>query len=174
MHYSPEEAIDMKTLAVTTKHEEFGAYIDAKILTTTEIHAAERITDSVLRDAKNTEFIDYLSVAMAVWAPANGHVCVNLGSIQDQVREEIGSSDGTIDLDLFNRIKWTDTTEWLAHLRKSPLVSIPDPKNIDQVDHTKPLVLFGDMLYLTRQWIDEGVVSSALRTRLTSPPTALP
>jgi hypothetical protein len=119
MHYSPEEAIDMKTLAVTTKHEEFGAYIDAKVLTTTEIHAAERITDSVLRDAKNTEFIDYLSVAMAVWAPANGHVCVNLGSIQDQVREEIGSSDGTIDLDLFNRIKWTDTTQWLAHLRKS-------------------------------------------------------
>jgi|694.fasta_scaffold76217_5 exodeoxyribonuclease V alpha subunit len=174
MHSSPEEATDMKTLAVTTKHEEFGAYIDAKVLTTTEIHAAERITNSVFRDSKNAEFIDYLSVAMAVWAPANGHVCVNLGSIQDQVREEIGSSDGTIDLDLFNRIKWTNATEWLAHLSKSPLVSIPDQKHIDQVDYSKPLVLFGEMLYLTRQWVDEGVVSSALRSRLTAPPTPLP
>jgi hypothetical protein len=72
MHYSQEEASDMKTLAVTTAHQEFEAFITAKILTTTEIHAAQRITDSVfLKGSVKAKFIDYLSVSMAVWAPAN-------------------------------------------------------------------------------------------------------
>jgi hypothetical protein len=55
-----------------------------RVLTTTEIHAAQRITDAVFpkENPQKPEFIDYLSVAMAVWAPVNGHVCVNLGNIQ--------------------------------------------------------------------------------------------
>ena len=163
-------------LAVTTIHEKFKIFIDAKVLTTTEIHAAQRITDAVFpkESPQNAEFIDYLSVAMAVWAPANGHVCVNIESIQNQIRDEIGSTDGAVDFELFNQIEWTNAAEWLSHLSKSPLVSIPDPKSIDQVDYTKPLVLFGDALYLTRQWVDEGIVSNALQTRLTAPSTPLP
>jgi exodeoxyribonuclease V alpha subunit len=175
MHYSQEEASDMKTLAVTTAHQEFGAFITAKILTTTEIHAAQRITDSVfLKGSVKAKFIDYLSVSMAVWAPANGHVCVNIFNVQDQIAGEISSSDGTVDMNLLNLVQWPHPNDWLSHLSNSPLVSIPDPKNIDQVDYTKPLVLFGDMLYLTRQWVDEGVVSLALQTRLTASPTSLP
>jgi len=176
MRSSQEETTDMKMLAVTTIHEKFKIFIDAKVLTTTEIHAAQRITDAVFpkEGSQKAEFIDYLSVAMAVWAPANGHVCVNIESIQNQIRDEIGSTDGAVDLELFNRIKWTIAAEWLSHLSKSPLVSIPDPKNIEHVDYTKPLVLFGDALYLTRQWVDEGIVSNALRTRLTAPSTPLP
>jgi exodeoxyribonuclease V alpha subunit len=167
----------MKTLAATTQHQEFQDFIDAKILTTTEIHAAQRITDAVFpkENPQKPEFIDYLSVAMAVWAPVNGHVCINLGNIGDQIREEIGSSDGIVDPNLHERITWPKPpAEWIAHLSNSPLVSLPDPKNIDQVDFTKPLVLFGEMLYLTRQWVDEGVVSQALRTRLTTTATLLP
>jgi exodeoxyribonuclease V alpha subunit len=175
MHYSQEEASDMKTLAVTTAHQEFEAFITAKILTTTEIHAAQRITDSVfLKGSVKAKFIDYLSVSMAVWAPANGHVCVNIFNVQDQIAGEISSSDGTVDMDLLKLVQWPHPNDWLSHLSNSPLVSIPDPKNIDQVDYTKPLVLFGDMLYLTRQWVDEGVVSLALQTRLTASPTSLP
>jgi len=77
-------------------------------------------------------------------------------------------------MDLLNLVQWPHPNDWLSHLSNSPLVSIPDPKNIDQVDYTKPLVLFGDMLYLTRQWVDEGVVSLALQTRLAASPTSLP
>jgi exodeoxyribonuclease V alpha subunit len=51
---------------------------------------------------------------------------------------------------------------------------VPKPNNLDHVDYTKPLVLFGNMLYLTRQWADEGLVAIALRTRLTATPTSLP
>lgn len=176
MRSSQEETIDMKVLAVTTIHEKFKIFIDANVLTATEIHAAQRITDAVFpkEGSQKAEFIDYLSVAMAVWAPANGHVCVNIESIQNQIRDEIGSTDGAVDFELFNKIEWTNAAEWLSHLSKSPLVSIPDPKSIDQVDYTKPLVLFGDSLYLTRQWVDEGIVSNALRTRLTAPSTPLP
>jgi exodeoxyribonuclease V alpha subunit len=175
MHSSQEEASDMKTLAVTTAHQEFEAFINAKILTTTEIHAAQRITDSVfLKGSAKAKFIDYLSVSMAVWAPANGHVCVNISNVQDQIAGEVNSSDGIVDMNLLNLVQWPHPNDWLSHLSSSPLVSIPDPKNIDQVDYTKPLVLFGDTLYLTRQWVDEGVVSLALQTRLTASPTPLP
>ena len=116
MRSSQEETIDMKMLAVTTIHQNFKNFIDAKVLTTTEIHAAQRITDAVFpkEGSQKAEFIDYLSVAMAVWAPANGHVCVNIESIQNQIRDEIGSTDGAVDLELFNRIKWTNAAEWLS------------------------------------------------------------
>jgi exodeoxyribonuclease V alpha subunit len=53
-------------------------------------------------------------------------------------------------------------------------VSIPLPDKLDDVDYTKPLVLFGNLLYLTRQWADEGLVAIALRTRLAASATPLP
>ena len=36
----------------------------------------------------NAAFIDYLSVAIAVWAPVNGHVCIDLENVRQQVRDE--------------------------------------------------------------------------------------
>ena len=175
MHYLQGTVTDMKALTVTTTHQEFKKFIDAKILSVTEVHAAQRITDSVfLINQETPSFLDYLSVAMAVWAPVNGHVCINLGKIGEQIREETGSYDGNVDPNLQDPIEWPDITDWHKHLANSPLVSIPNPENIDHVDFSKPLVLFGEMLYLTRQWVDEGCVAQALRTRLTAPPTPLP
>ena len=170
-----EMETDMAPLTVTTTHDEFQPFIKAQVFTTTEVHAAQRITDVVFSaSATSATFLDYLSVAIAVWAPVNGHVCINLNNVRQQVRDELGSSHEHIDLQLQDQLDWRDPVEWRQHLSASPLVYEAQPNNLDHVDYTKPLVLFGNMLYLTRQWADEGLVAVALRTRLTATPTALP
>ena len=170
-----EMETDMAPLTITTTHDEFQPFIKAQVFTTTEVHAAQRITDVVFSaSATSATFLDYLSVAIAVWAPVNGHVCINLNNVRQQVRDELGSSHEHIDLQLQDQLDWRDPVEWRQHLSASPLVYEAQPDNLDHVDYTKPLVLFGNMLYLTRQWADEGLVAVALRTRLTATPTALP
>ena len=145
----------MATLAVTTSHKEFQPFIDAAVFTVTEVHAAQRITDAVFSSSKSKPtFLDYLSVAIAVWAPVNGHVCADLSNVQQQVKDEIGSSNENIDPLLQAQLEWPSLSTWSSHLSASPLVSIPLPDKLDDVDYTKPLVLFGNLLYLTRQWAD--------------------
>lgn len=165
----------MASLNVTTPHQEFQPFINAEVFTATEVHAAQRITDATFSTTDATaSFIDYLSVAIAVWAPVNGHVCIDLENVRQQVRDELGSAKEDIDQKLQDNLQWPSPAEWRQHLATSPLVFVPEPKNLDHVDYTKPLVLFGNMLYLTRQWADEGLVAIALRTRLTATPTSLP
>ena len=166
----------MAPLTVTTPHQEFQAFIKAEVFTATEVHAAQRITNAVFSTTSTTNatFIDYLSVAIAVWAPVNGHVCIDLENVRQQVRDELGSAREEFDQKSQDALDWPSLAEWHQHLANSPLVFIPEPDNIDHIDHTKPLVLFGNMLYLTRQWADEGIVAIALRTRLTATPTSLP
>ena len=165
----------MAPLTVTTPHQEFQAFIKAEVFTATEVHAAQRITNAVFSTTSTTNatFIDYLSVAIAVWAPVNGHVCIDLENVRQQVRDELGSAREEFDQKSQDALDWPSLAEWHQHLANSPLVFIPEPDNIDHIDHTKPLVLFGNMLYLTRQWADEGTVAIALRTRLTAAPTPL-
>ena len=166
----------MALLSVTTPHQELQPFIDAEVFTAIEVHAAQRITNAVFSTTSTTNaaFIDYLSVAIAVWAPVNGHVCIDLENVRQQVRDELGSAREDFDQKLQDELDWPSLAEWHQHLANNPLVFIPEPNNIDHVDHTKPLVLFGNMLYLTRQWADEGIVAIALRTRLTATPTSLP
>lgn len=165
----------MATLAVTTKHDEFLPFVEAEVFTVTEVHAAQRIADAVFKDSQlDPVFLDYLSVAIAVWAPVNGHVCIDLANVQQQVRDEVGSSNENIDPLLQAQLDWPEMSAWIDHLVKSPLVSVPQPEKLDDVDYTKPLVLFGNLLYLTRQWVDEGTVATALRMRLAASATPLP
>jgi hypothetical protein len=83
----------MASLTVTTTHEEFQAFVTAEVLTATEVHAAQRITNATFSTTDATaSFIDYLSVAIAVWAPVNGHVCIDLENVRQQVRDELGSA----------------------------------------------------------------------------------
>ena len=165
----------MASLTVTTPHQEFQPFINAEVFTATEVHAAQRITNATFSTTDATAtFIDYLSVAIAVWAPVNGHVCIDLENVRQQVRDELGSAREDIDQELQDELVWPSPAEWRQHLATSPLVFVPEPKNLDHVDYTKPLVLFENMLYLTRQWADEGLVAIALRTRLTATPTSLP
>ncbi len=165
----------MASLTVTTPHQEFQPFIDAEVFTATEVHTAQRITNATFSAAETTgTFIDYLSVAIAVWAPVNGHVCIDLENVRQQVRDELGSAREDIDQELQDELLWPSPADWRQHLATSPLVFKPDPNNLDHVDYKKPLVLFGNMLYLTRQWADEGTVAVALRSRLSAPATSLP
>ena len=161
------------TLAVTTTHAEFVPYVDAKVFSVAEVHAAERIVDAVFRGAYVAPvFLDYLSVAIAVWAPVNGHVCIDIRNVRQQVLSELGSSGEDVDLQAQENLSWHDPDAWLVHLATSPLVAMPTPESLNDlssVDFTKPLVLFDGKLYLTRQWVDEGEVAVALRSRLGAP-----
>ncbi|MEI6744309.1 MAG: hypothetical protein WCL35_11145, partial [bacterium] len=113
----------MASLTVTTTHDEFQPFITAQVFTATEVHAAQRITDVVFSaSATSATFLDYLSVAIAVWAPVNGHVCINLNNVRQQVRDELGSSHEHIDLQLQDQLDWRDPVEWRQYLVTSPLV----------------------------------------------------
>lgn len=150
-------------VAPTTTHGEFKPFIDAGVFTVAEIHAANRIVDAVFAAAKATPtFLDRLAVAVAVWAPVNGHVCADLENIDAQVMSEFRHVEYT---DVAERpvLPWPTFENWTRHITNGPLVGNPVETDIDV---QKPLVLDGGNLYLTRQWIDEGVVARDLGNRL--------
>lgn len=161
----------MATLTPTTSHTDFAAFIDAEVFTVAEIHAAETIVNAVFRTIKKSpQFLDYLSVAVAVWAPANGHVCVDLTTIAQRVAEEY-RPDGDGSLERRSVLPWPDTAQWVKYLKDSPLVrevTNEGPAD-DHNTHRYPLVLNGNRLYLTRQWIDEGDVAALLWARFSRP-----
>jgi len=150
-------------VAPTTTHGEFKPFIDAGVFTVAEIHAANRIVDAVFAAAKATPtFLDRLAVAVAVWAPVNGHVCADLENIDAQVMSEFRHVEYT---DVAERpvLPWPAFEDWRQHITNGPLVGDAVETEIDV---QKPLVLDGGNLYLTRQWIDEGVVARDLGNRL--------
>ena len=132
-----------------------GPWIDADIFGSLEVHAVDRIAGPVLGEI--TVF-DALSVACAVWATQQGHVCFDLG-------------DPTV----WNGLPASQRPErdaWSAHLATSPLVHTSSTWN-DPVDLSRPLVMRDQRLYLTRQWVDEAIVADELRRRLESPMSAV-
>jgi exodeoxyribonuclease V alpha subunit len=164
----------MATLTPIAARSEFIPFIDANVFSVAEIHAAEIIVNKVFGSCNKTpHFLDYLSIAVAVWAPANGHVCANLDTIASRVAQEYRPEvDGSLEQRL--ALPWPSATEWRAHLIDNPLVSAattPDPANA-QYDYTHPLVLDGSRLYLTRQWIDECDVAAMLWTRFSQSVTS--
>ena len=140
--------------------KQFHPFLESGIFTATEFHAARVIVDAAYAKSDvEPKFLDYLSVAVAVWAPLNGHVCANLRSIDRQVSDayrSTGSTEERVSVD------WPHVDQWIQHLHSSPLVG---PAVETDHDHSRPLVLRGDHLYLTRQWVDEGEVARDLRTR---------
>jgi exodeoxyribonuclease V alpha subunit len=151
--------------------EGFAPFIDAGVFSVAEVHAAERITNAVFSAVGGKpEFLDQLAVAVAVWAPVNGHVCATLDRLDEQVFAEFRRED-VPDEPTASNLPWPDPTVWKKQLVAGPLVG---PASENDVDLTRPLVLDGYRLYLTRQWVDEGVVVDKLGTRLQNHGTALP
>lgn len=126
-------------------------WIDAGIFGALEVHAADRIAGSVVDEL--TVF-DALSVASAVWATQQGHVCFDL-------RDE--NPWGSLPT-----ARRPDRDAWLSHLATSPLVRTIGSWG-DHCDVTHPLVMCDRRLYLTRQWIDEAIVADELRRRIGTP-----
>ena len=103
----------MATLTPTTSHNDFAPFIEAGVFSVAEIHASETIVNAVFRALKKSpRFLDYLSVAVAVWAPANGHVCADLATIAQRVTEEYRPDvDGS--LEKRASLPWPDTVQWI-------------------------------------------------------------
>lgn len=163
----------MKALQATTMITEFQQFIDAGVFSPAEIHAAEKIVNASVKDNERT-FLDYWSIAIATWAPVNGHVCINLDNVTTQVLDELGIEKEELDIEDQKNLQWPDVSEWSQHLKQSPLVDSSPSFDNSKVDYTRPLVLFGRHLYLTRQWVDEGIVAQTMKSRLTEKSQNLP
>lgn len=147
-------------LNVQDNLKQFLPFIDSGIFTATEFHAARVIVDAAYAKSDvEPKFLDYLSVAVAVWAPLNGHVCANLRMIDRQVSDAYRGTESTEER---VSVDWPHVDQWIQHLHSSALVG---PAVESDHDHSRPLVLRGDHLYLTRQWVDEGEIARDLRTR---------
>lgn len=128
-----------------------GPCVERGIFGSLELHAAERIASAVTADV---HYFDALSVASAVWATQQGHVCFDVSDtrVWDPLDEE----------------ERPDTSAWISHLRSSPIAVMAESWDID-VDGTRPLVVHGQRIYLARQWIDEAVVADRLHQRRKEP-----
>lgn len=122
-------------------------HIDAGVFGSLEVHAAATITSAC---APAIGSFDVLSVASAVWATQQGHVCFDM----DDVTPWSGLAPA----------RRPDPNAWSNHLVTSQLVQ--HVANWDVVpDGTRPLVVRGRRIYLARQWIDEMVVANRLLQR---------
>lgn len=142
-------------------------FAEAGALAPADVHAAETIVDAAWAGAPGQPtLLDYLAVAVAVWAPRNGHVCADLTGIGDRIAAETRGDDGA-GAEHISRLAWPEPQRWLAHLAAGPLVG-PAVGPLDTL-RTRPLVCDGTRVYLTRQWIDEGEVAARLGDRLRQP-----
>lgn len=123
-------------------------YLDTGVFTNLEVHAAERIAGASL---EVFSAFDVLSVACAVWATQQGHVCFDITddslwkSLPKSLRPDIGA--------------------WESYLGDSILAhratSWTQPPDLG-----RPLVSYDRKIFLTRQWIDEELVARILRQRM--------
>ena len=123
-------------------------FVDSGIFGDLEVHAAQRIASSCSQDLS---YLDVLSVACAVWATQQGHVCFDL--------------EDTAVWDLLKSSKSRpDPSDWIGYLGSSPLVQSCSSWD-DDIGRTRPLVAHDGRIYLARQWIDERIVASGLTER---------
>lgn len=165
----------MAQLTPTTHVPQLQPFISAHVFGVSEVHAAHTLVATAHPAPKDADFLDYFALALATWAPINGHVCVDISNIRSQVRSEMKDLGNPDAQDAFNDLVWPSHQELRMHLSTSTLVWIDDANSKDiAVDYTKPLVLSGDLLYLTRQFIDEVSTAQAIGQRLNAQGTELP
>lgn len=123
-------------------------YLEVGLFGSLEVHAVERIAGACVKDVSA---FDALSVASAVWATQQGHVCFDL-----------------MDSSIWLRLpadRRPDVSAWSAHLTTSPLVHVARSWS-DSCDSSRPLVYRENRIFLARQWIDEDIVAEELRERI--------
>lgn len=163
----------MAHLTPTTHIVELKPFIDAEVFGVAEIHTAHTVVGAA--HATGAKFLDYFAVAAATWAPINGHVCADFENLAKQVRSEMKGLDTAEAQMLFDNLAWPSASELRAHLLTSPLVHHDDADaETISIDYTKPLVLSGNLLYLTRQFVDEVNTAQAIGQRLNAPSIELP
>lgn len=140
-------------------------FVGAGVFGPVEVHGASYICQAI--DA-NPSYFDLLSVATAIWATQQGHICAELGLLERMRGDTLddASYDSIIGQPL--HVPWPSFEEWERELLASSLVHCPtswfEPAVIN-----RPLVFFERRLYLARQWEDERVVAHVLGMRFQQP-----
>jgi exodeoxyribonuclease V alpha subunit len=148
------------SLFLTTTAQRLAPFIEAGVFDADTI----AFTDELLRLVAAVDAPDpvLLGAALAVRAPGQGHVCVDLR----RVAEHVAVDDAT-------RLPWPDAAGWQLQLAgATALVTVPEVLAAAGADATQPgdavatpLVLDGPRLYLTRLWLDERSVAAQLQAR---------
>ncbi|MBG7603660.1 MAG: exodeoxyribonuclease V subunit alpha [Actinobacteria bacterium] len=136
-------------------------YVDAGVLGAAEVHlAAWAVGAGGVSDDDIA-----LAIAMAAWAARHGHACAVLGELPDVVARQLANPFGGATNDDVVDIAWPDPTVWLDALRSAPdtVVRVVDGPDLVPVLDDRPLVVWGDRVYLQRHWADECAVAAAVR-----------
>ena len=140
-------------------------FVGAGVFGPVEVHGASYICQAI---QEAPSYFDLLSVATAIWATQQGHICAELDSLEkmrgntfDEVRQDsiVGEP---------SNVPWPSFDEWERELRSSSLVHCPTSWDEPTVI-SRPLVYFERRLYLARQWEDERVVARILGLRFQQP-----
>lgn len=147
-------------------------FVDADILGTADVHLARTLARITLDPGFDPTDAELLALAFSAWAVRSSHVCLDLAHLREQVTREVAPRLDADALERLDGLPWNDTAELVTGLRGSALVS--DVNNdASTVPVTRPLVRNGDLLYMTRQWIDEGIVADLLARRFSAPAATL-
>jgi exodeoxyribonuclease V alpha subunit len=125
-----------------------GAFNEADVLSAADVHVALRLSELVGEPSEAVR----LAVALAVRAPRQGHVFVDLATIRDTA-----TVDGDDPVDLSD-LPWPAPAEWSAVVAGSRLVAVGE----DDPARDQPLRLIGTRLYLDRYWLQERSVAAEL------------
>jgi len=140
-------------------------FVEAGIFGPIEVHGASYICRAIHH---SPSFIDLLSVATAIWATQQGHICAELKLLDQAARDAVAEGDlGSSGGEIPNKI-WPSFDEWNRALMASSFVHCPASwSDVAVID--RPLVYFAGRLYLARQWEDERVVARLLGERFHQP-----
>jgi exodeoxyribonuclease V alpha subunit len=120
---------------VPSTSEVLTALRERRVLSAADVH----VTDAVARLTRERDPDVLLAIALAVRAPSQGHVCLELDRVHDRGLAAEGEEPVAVAL--------PSPTVWRAALAASPAVRTPDDEHA-----VTPLVLDGDRVYLDRYW----------------------
>ncbi len=147
-------------------------FVDAGILATADVHLARTLARVTLGTNTTPTDSELLALAFSAWAVRSSHVCLDLAHIEEQVTREVAPRLDAQALARLDELPWDTVGRLATDLNDSALVS-GMRHDSSTAPVTRPLVRNGDLLYMTRQWIDEGIVADLLARRFSVPAAVL-
>jgi exodeoxyribonuclease V alpha subunit len=153
---SGEAALDADALAVHRALDAEGPLRelnDAGLLSAGEIRIARRLAALAGEDDVGV----LAAAALAVRAPAEGHVYADLAQTSDAIADVLDGADAPRVVDA----PWADSEAWRERLAASPLV-VAGEGPADGDGSPRPLRLVASRLYLDRYWREEVQIAADL------------
>jgi exodeoxyribonuclease V alpha subunit len=141
----------------------------AGVLRAADLHVAEALARLGGLGDTATDRLVVLAVALAVRAPRQGHVCLDLRTARDSAEAELDRTGDATASGQFDALPWPiDVDAWREALAASPIVEVAGVA-ID--GPPRPLFLDGDLLYLDRYRAYEAQVAALVLGRIDADPT---